>query len=220
MRPVAIYLVGVMAFSGLAISCASDKASDQETTAPMQLVIVGPPGAGKGTQAKKIHEKYGIPHISTGDILRKEVASGTELGERVKGIMELGELVDDAIVLGLVEARLAKPDCANGFILDGFPRTIPQAEGLEEILSRQAKGEVVVIDIMVPDEALMSRLLARQRADDTRETIENRIRVYHEQTAPLIAYYEDRGALLTVDGDQPIEDVFAEISTHLTPKER
>lgn len=218
MRRVGICFLAVIGFTCLTTSCTSEKTDKENKGAPMQLVIVGPPGAGKGTQAKKINERYGIPHISTGDILRAEVARETELGRQVKGIMERGELVDDAIVLDLIEARLAEPDCQNGFILDGFPRTIPQAEGLEKILSKQAKGEVVVIDIAVPDEALMARLLARQRADDTEETIKNRIRVYHEQTAPLISYYGERDALVKIDGDQSIEDVSAEIDARLTSR--
>jgi adenylate kinase len=181
----------------------------------MQIVVMGPPGAGKGTQARKIMERYGIPHISTGDILRSEVARDTELGRRVKGIMASGGLVDDRVVLDLIDARLAEPDCDKGFILDGFPRTIPQADGLETILDRQDKKGLLVIDIAVPDEALMARLLARQRVDDTEETIANRIRVYHEQTAPLIAYYEERDLLVRVDGNQSIEAVFAEIDAVL-----
>jgi adenylate kinase len=177
----------------------------------MQIVVMGPPGAGKGTQARKIMEGHGIPHISTGDILRSEVARDTELGRRVKGIMARGELVEDRIVLDLIDARLAKRDCDKGFILDGFPRTIPQADGLEMILEKQGKKGLLVIDIAVPDDVLMTRMLARQRVDDTEETIANRIRIYHDQTAPLIAYYEERDLLVRVDGNQSIEAVFAEI---------
>jgi adenylate kinase len=186
----------------------------------MQVVVMGPPGAGKGTQAKKIMERYGIPHISTGDILRAEVARETELGKRVKGIMTSGGLVDDGIVLDLIDNRLAEPDCDGGFILDGFPRTIPQAEGLERILERQGRKGLIVIDIAVPDEVLMARLLARQRVDDTEETITHRIRVYHEQTAPLITFYERRDLLTRVDGDQTIDAVFAEIDAVLDAKGR
>jgi adenylate kinase len=177
----------------------------------LQLVILGPPGAGKGTQAKRISAQYGIPHISTGAILRDEVAKGTELGVEVKDVMEKGELVADDIVLQLIENRLEDPDCKNGFILDGFPRTIPQAQGLERILEKQARRTIRVLDIAVPDDALMARLLARKRADDTKETIENRIRVYLEKTEPLIEYYEKKHVLISVNGDQSIDEVFGEI---------
>jgi adenylate kinase len=185
---------------------------------PLQLVMMGPPGAGKGTQAKKIHEKFEIPHISTGAILRAEVARGTELGKAVQGIMERGDLVADDIVLKLIEDRLGEPDCEKGFILDGFPRTIAQARGLERILEREERGTLRVIDIAVPDEALMKRLLARKRADDTPETIENRIRIYHEKTAPLIEHYLGRGELSRVNGDQSIDAVFQEIDGLLVGK--
>jgi adenylate kinase len=197
-------------------SCASS--DDERTSASpiLRIVVMGPPGAGKGTQAGKISEKHGIPHISTGDILRAEVARDTDLGRMVKGVMESGGLVEDRIVLELIDDRLAKPDCDRGFILDGFPRTIPQAKGLEEILNAQDKRGLIVIDIAVPDDVLMSRLVARKRADDTKEIIENRIHVYHEQTAPLIAFYEKKGTLVRVDGDRPIESVFEEIDKVLS----
>ena len=177
----------------------------------LQLVIMGPPGAGKGTQAKRISEKYQIAHISTGDILRAEVAKGSELGNQVKAVMERGDLVSDDIVLELVRARLDEPDCGRGFILDGFPRTIPQAEGLNAVLENRATPGVTVIDLLVPEEELMRRMIARKRADDTESTIRNRIAVYHEQTAPLIDYYEEKKALVRVNGNQPIEKVFEEI---------
>ncbi|UCG53830.1 MAG: adenylate kinase [Candidatus Latescibacterota bacterium] len=182
----------------------------------MQVIIMGPPGAGKGTQAKKISEKYRIPHISTGDILRAEVEKGSELGGKVKDIMERGELVADEIVLGLVEKRVVEPDCGRGFILDGFPRTIPQAEGLDKILEKHGTAGIWVIDLVVPEEELLRRLLARKRPDDTESTIRNRIRVYHEKTAPLIHYYEKKKALFSINGDQPIGKVYLEIDSVLT----
>ncbi len=215
MRGIVACLAVIIGWVGLVVSCASDNTRRDETEPRMQIVVMGPPGAGKGTQARKIMERYGIPHISTGDILRSEVARDTELGRQVKGIMVKGELVDDRIVLNLIDARLAEPDCDKGFILDGFPRTIPQADGLERILERQDKKGLLVIDIAVPDKVLMTRLLARQRVDDTEETIANRIRVYHDQTSPLIAYYEERDLLVRVDGNQPIEAVFGEIDAVL-----
>ena len=193
----------------------SSSGDEPESRSALQLVMLGPPGAGKGTQASRIHDRFAIPHISTGDILRAEVAAETDLGLEVKEVMERGDLVADEIVLELVDKRIAQADCDAGFILDGFPRTIPQAEGLDKILKKQGKGHVTVIDIAVPDEALLPRLLARKRADDTEATIKNRIEVYHEKTAPLIEYYERKGRLLRVNGDQSIDDVFAEIAAVL-----
>jgi adenylate kinase len=181
----------------------------------LQIVIMGPPGAGKGTQAKKIAESFGIPHISTGAVLRSEIEKDTPLGRTVKAVIERGDLVADDIVLELVEARLGETDCDKGFILDGFPRTIAQAEGLDSILSRRDDPRIEVINLSVPDNVLLARMLKRGRADDTRETIENRILVYREQTAPLIDYYAKRGVLREIDGDQTIDAVFEEIEKAL-----
>lgn len=210
------HIVVVLLVGLLSLSCVKEYGGEGKSgSAPMQLVMIGPPGAGKGTQARKIAEKYNVPHISTGAILRAEVAKATELGKAVEGVMARGELVADDIVLELIDNRLSEPDCDAGFILDGFPRTIAQAEGLETILAKQDKGSIRVIDLAVPDEELMSRLLARKRADDTEETINNRIKVYYEKTQPLLDYYSGKGLLVRVNGNQSIEGVFDEIDAFL-----
>ncbi len=200
----------------------------------MNLVFLGPPGAGKGTQAVGVCEKYALPHISTGDILRNEIKQQTDLGKRAKEFMDAGQLVPDEVVIGIVAARLRQPDCKKGFLFDGFPRTLLQAEAL----AQQTKIELV-ININVPDDVIIGRLSGRrvckscgatyhtenhksktcdvcggelvQRSDDTPETIANRLSVYHTQTSPLIEYYAQSGVLNTVDGTQDINDVFVEI---------
>jgi len=182
----------------------------------LQLIVMGPPGAGKGTQSHRISEAYQLPHISTGAILRTEVKKGTELGKEVGAIMDKGELVADDIVIQLVENRLNDQDCERGFILDGFPRSIAQAEALSAVLERRDQRELVVVSLSVPDEVLVARLRQRQRADDTEATIKNRIRIYHEQTAPLMAYYESKGVLKIVNGNQTIEAVSREIISVLS----
>lgn len=194
------------------VSCSGESS---ENGAALRLVILGPPGAGKGTQVEKVQAATGIAHISTGAMLRAEFARGSELGERVKMIMARGDLVDDATILDIVAVRLAQPDCDGGFILDGFPRTIDQADGLDVILAEQSKGTVAVIDLSVPDNVLMERLLGLGRADDTDATIRNRIEVYREQTAPLISFYKEKGVLIEINGDQSIDDVAAEIAKKL-----
>ncbi len=177
----------------------------------MHLILLGPPGGGKGTQAAQIVEKYGIPQISTGDMLRAERDSGSELGQRANEVMMRGELVSDELILEIVDARLQKPDCAKGFILDGFPRTIPQADGLKGLLEKHNVTDLKTISLDMPDEELISRLLERKRADDTEETIKNRLVVYRENTEPLIDYYRNEGVLPGVNGLQSIEAVSADI---------
>ncbi len=208
----------------------------------MNLILLGPPGGGKGTQAKRIVEKYGIPQISTGDILRDAVAKGTELGKKAKEYMDRGELVPDEVVIGIVRERLSQPDCEKGFILDGFPRTIKQAEALDEILEEMNRKIDAVIDIEVPDEEIIKRIVYRrtckncgavynliysppkednkcdkcggelyQRDDDKEETVKERLRVYKEQTQPLIDYYKNKGVLYTVDGTKSIDEVWSQI---------
>jgi len=182
--------------------------NDSET---MRLILIGGPGAGKGTQAKRIKEVYGIPHISTGQILRDEVAKGSELGNQVKGIMGRGELVADEIILNLIENRLKLPDSKKGFILDGFPRTLEQAEGLEPILKRRGVTSVKVLLLNISDDEILKRLMSRGRADDTEETIANRIQKFHNETQDAIDYYNERADLVRINGEQEIDAVAAEI---------
>lgn len=178
---------------------------------PLQLILIGGPGAGKGTQADKIKEKYAIPHISTGQMLRDEVAKDSELGMQVKAVMERGDLVADSTILRLIEERLKQPDCKAGFILDGFPRTLAQAQGLEPILQKRGDSTVKVLLLEVSDQEMMNRLLARKRADDTEDTIKHRIEKYHSETAEAIDYYAQNGNLIRINGEQSIDEVFGEI---------
>lgn len=205
----------------------------------LRAVLLGPPGAGKGTQAVRLVEKYEIPHISTGDIFRKNIKEGTELGKKAQEYMNAGVLVPDELVVDLVKDRLQQDDCKNGFLLDGFPRTIFQAEKLDEFLSESNLKMDIVINLKVEKEALIKRLTGRrvckdcgasyhivnippkkegvcdicggeliQRKDDNIETVENRINVYEEQTAPLIGYYKEAGSLVDFDGEASLDEVF------------
>ncbi len=171
------------------------------------MVLLGPPGAGKGTQAQVLGERLGVPAISTGEMLREAVADGSELGRKVKGIMASGALVDDDTMAEVVRERLAKADACGGFLLDGYPRTLPQAETLAGIL-RQAGCELdAVLLVDVPEDELVRRTLLRGRADDQEAVIRERLRVYREKTAPLIGYYRERGLLREIDGNRPVEEV-------------
>ena len=174
-------------------------------------LLLGPPGAGKGTQATRLAERHGLPQISTGDMLRAAVAAGTELGRRARGLMERGELVPDDVVIGVAEARLGEDDALDGFILDGFPRTVSQAEALGRILARAGVRLERCVAITVDEDAIVRRLLKRAqiegRKDDNEATIRERMRVYREQTAPLIAYYRRRGILAEVDGMGSVDEV-------------
>ena len=174
-----------------------------------RLVILGRQGAGKGTQCELLSEHYGIPHVSTGDMLRAAVSEGTELGKRAKAIMDAGDLVPDDVMVGIVDERLAKPDAAGGFLLDGFPRTSVQADALVEIVAPGALD--LAVSIEVPDELVIERMLARAREDDTEEAIRRRLELYETETAPLQDWFESRGILIRVDGVGAVEDVEARL---------
>ena len=208
----------------------------------MKIIMLGAPGAGKGTQAKMIAEKYGVPHISTGDIFRANIKNQTELGMEAKKYMDEGKLVPDELTVKILLDRVAKEDCANGYVLDGFPRTIPQAEVLTEALEKLNDAVDYAIDVDVPDENIVKRMSGRRacltcgatyhivhippktenicdkcgselilRDDDKPETVLNRLKVYHDQTQPLIDYYTKKGILRTVDGTKDMKDVFEDI---------
>jgi len=177
----------------------------------LDLVLLGPPGSGKGTQAALLSEKYRIPAISTGDVLRAQVEAGTPLGQRVKAYLGRGELVPDGLVVDLIQHRLADPDTQQGFILDGFPRTLPQAQALDTMLMALDRPLDAVLYLQVDPQAVRERLGQRHRGDDLQGIIDHRLEVFLEQTAPLIAYYRDQGKLKLIDGVQPPEVVAATV---------
>jgi adenylate kinase len=182
---------------------------------PLDLLLLGPPGAGKGTQAKRLVSEHGIPQISTGDMLREAIASGSELGLRVKPILDSGELVPDELMVELIRERLARPDTDGGFVLDGFPRTIAQAEALDDMLGQIGRTLSAVLEFQLDEDEAVRRLLGRARdegrSDDTPDVVRNRMRVYREQTEPLVAYYLAQGTLVGIDAAGSIEHVGAEI---------
>jgi len=189
----------------------------------MNLILFGPPGAGKGTQAKILQEEWGLPQLSTGDMLRAAVAAGTELGKRCKAIMDRGDLVPDDVVVGIIAERLDQPDCARGAVFDGFPRTVPQAEALDKMLAGRGSRIDAVIELKVDDEAMVGRMENRvkenpgsARADDNPDTLRKRLVVYHRNTAPLLDFYSRQGKLRTVDGMAPIFQVAGAIRSLLT----
>jgi adenylate kinase len=173
----------------------------------VRLIFLGPPGAGKGTQAKTLAGLWEIPHISTGDILRDAVANKTPLGIKAQGYMDAGELVPDQLVIDLVRERLNQADAKDGWILDGFPRTVSQATFLEELLNEINQRYDRVVNFEVPDEVLVTRMLSRGRKDDSEDVIRNRLEVYRRQTSPLIDFYQSREQLISIDGDLSIEHV-------------
>ena len=216
----------------------------------MIIVLFGPPGAGKGTQAVRISEMLSIPHIATGDIFREAVKKRTELGKKAEEYMKKGELVPDEIVNGIVRERISQPDCSNGFILDGYPRTLNQAEALDKMLAEMNRKVDLVLNIEVSEENIIKRLSNRrvckkcgavyhlitnppkkdgicdkcggelyQREDDKEEVIRNRLKVYHKQTEPIIKYYEEKGVLVNIDGNNSIEEVWNQIKEVITSRQ-
>lgn len=172
-----------------------------------RLIFLGPPGAGKGTQAQLLSQSYSIPHISTGDILRAAVQEQTLLGKKAQNYMDQGELVPDELILDLIKERLSQPDAKQGWILDGFPRNVSQAAFLDKLLAQLGLNADTVLNLEVPDEVLIERLLARKRKDDNEETIRRRLEVYHQDTVPVIDYYTNQGSLKAVNGNLAMEEV-------------
>jgi adenylate kinase len=186
---------------------------------PLNVLLLGPQGAGKGTQAKRISAEYGIPHIASGEILRAEMAAETELGLRVKDVHDRGDLVSDDLMIELIRTRLEHADTEPGFVLDGFPRTTVQAEALDEMLGELGRSFSIVFGLQIPDEVAFERLRRRAevegRADDTDEAIRRRLENYHRETAPLIEHYRVRGNVVPIHGERSENEVFAEIQSAL-----
>jgi adenylate kinase len=232
--------LGIVSYNGILWLCNNWFCHQQEVF--MKIIMLGAPGAGKGTQAKKLAAKYGIPHISTGDIFRTNIKNGTDLGKKAKVYMDQGLLVPDELVVELVVDRFKEPDCKKGYVLDGFPRTIPQAQALDEALAKNNDAVEYAIDVDVPDAKIVNRMSGRRacvgcgatyhvvtippntenicdvcngelilREDDKPETVEKRLMVYHEQTQPLIEYYQNKSILKSVDGTKDPDITFNEI---------
>lgn len=189
-------------------------------TSGVRLLLIGPPGAGKGTQAERLSSHFGIPAISTGDIFRENVKNETPLGQQAKAYMDAGENVPDSLTNDLVADRLAQPDCASGFLLDGYPRTAAQVDALEEMLAQQSTqldaAVELVADVEIVVDRLRQRALEQGRSDDSEEVVRHRLGVYAEQTAPLIEVFKQRGLLVTVDGIGPIDEITDRIVARLS----
>ena len=180
----------------------------------MRLLFIGPPGAGKGTQASRVAERLGIPHVSTGEMFRHHVSNGTDLGRKVEAIMAAGDYVPDEITVAMLKQRIAEPDAIDGYILDGFPRTVPQVEALDDLIGQEVLDHVVVFEVI--EDELIDRMLSRGRADDTEETIRNRFKVYSDQTQPLLDVYEDRNLTVSVSGMGEMDEITDRIVEVLT----
>lgn len=231
-----LFGISIIAFSlaGASLLFAQDSKAETKQTI---IILLGPPGSGKGTQAVRLSKDYNLPHISTGDLFRENISKNTELGQRAKGFMNAGKLVPDEVVLDMLFDRVSRPDCAKGYLLDGFPRTIPQAEAFQKHLPQNAN--VVVLNLEVPDEIIVTRVAGRytcklcghihnlglnpkeedklcekckgdltQRPDDAAEVVLERLRVYHDQTKPLVEFYSKKGLLQSVDGTKSPDDVY------------
>lgn len=183
----------------------------------MKIVFIGPPGAGKGTQAEGMIEKYKLAHLSTGDMLRAARDAQTEVGKKADEYMSSGQLVPDEIIVEIIKERLAEPDCQGGYLLDGFPRTIAQAEALDKMLADKGTPLDVVLELKVPEEELFKRLAGRGRADDTPEVIKQRLVAYRDQTSPLLDYYGKAGLLKSIDGLGTVEEIFDRVQAILDP---
>ena len=187
----------------------------------MRLVLLGAPGSGKGTQAARLKEHLQVPHISTGDLLRAEVAAGTELGKQAKAVMDAGNLVSDEILLGMLESRLSQADVANGFILDGYPRNLAQADALDRLLQRIGQPMDAAVQLEVPTDLLVERIAGRAKAegrtDDNPESVRKRLQVYEDSTAPVINFYKQQGRLTVVDGVGELDEVTDRLIKALAP---
>ena len=189
----------------------------------LNVLLFGPQGSGKGTQAKRIAADYGVPHVSTGDMFRDAMAKGTPLGLKVQPIYDAGELVPDELTVGLIRERLAEPDAERGFVLDGFPRNLAQAEALDGLLAEVDRPLTAVLEFLIPDQVCIERIVGRaaeeRRPDDTPDAIARRLEIYHRETEPLSEHYQPTGKLVGIHADRPVDEVWAEIEQALEQAE-